>query len=419
VPNADDVVLVPAGVTLDVAADDYPITVQELINRGVIRLAGDGVQPARLEIAGLLDNSGQILGGDGAAPGAAGVSVEVTAATVLNTGVIRGGAGADGGGAGGGAPDGGAGGAVRVFGQAIDNRGEISGGEGGAGDAGAGGEDGRGGAALLVAEPGASAFLANSGTIAGGDSRGDQPGGDVVVLSSGTLVVDGGEQRAGSGANGAAGSAFVSGNTTWLNGVLGRGGSGYNFTFYTPIAVQGPAGGSVPLRLLFINRGGSSDRYYLSWSNSAGWPISGLPALIDVRGLSVLRLPLGLALPAGLPVDSRSVLQVVATSQGNPALVETHTVVVLVVDAQAGQRLLLPLVLGNAAPAAAVVSGAAEDAGERPSAEAPSGAPQPEGTAAGDDSPPVDTAPAAEAFVNHVFLPLVVQRVDLAAQGSD
>ncbi|MCL4834835.1 MAG: right-handed parallel beta-helix repeat-containing protein, partial [Caldilineaceae bacterium] len=152
---------------------------------GGVNLTGDGDGPALTTVA----NLGDVSGGDGGNGGDAGAGGP-------------GGAG----GAGGDAGDGGPVVAVidDLFNGDIDGFGEIGGGDAGSNGAGGpggnGGNGGNGGDVAVIGSQSGPGTLDNSGTIRGGNGTGPGgEGGDVTLIASPELLLDGGTVRGGDG----------------------------------------------------------------------------------------------------------------------------------------------------------------------------------------------------------------------------
>ena len=377
VPNAGDIVLIPAGIVLTVDGGRLnPIQLTGLINDGTIRLNCVVGEPMRIEASDFIRNNGLIVGADGQSPGEPGCAVEVATNTLTNPGTIRAGNGADGAIV---PPantviDGGDGGAMRVFAQTIVNDGEIRAGNGGAlAPPAITGQGGDGGDVLVVAGPPDPALLLNRGLIAGGDGgggpggdQGDGRGGDggnATLLSSGQFTNDGGSVAAGSGGDGngdgigggqpgahpddgTGGSVSRASPFFWDNGVGGVYDQEFGFATVAEQIVRGFAGATVNIPIAIINRGLRSDTYILLWSNSLAWPQSGLPDTFRVPGMRYRFVDAAVQIPPDARVGDRSELRVSITSQSNPSLTREETVTVLVVSST---RILLPNVVRSEA----------------------------------------------------------------------
>ena len=320
IPNADDVALVPAGISLEVSgATNNPISLRGLINEGDILLNCITGQPFVLNISDILRNSGTIIGANGIAEGEPGCTLEVAFTALLNSGLIR---------AGDGGPEGSDGGAITVQGQAIFNgeTGRILGGNGS--DATPPGNGGAGGDAIAFAGPGVPGLLVNQGLIRGGDGGNGGRGGDgggVMMLSTSLLVLDGGSQQGGDGGNGDGGdgndgndgAVSMAAQTIWDNGVLSRNDEDFAFQVLAPRTVRGAPGIRTLLPFFFFNQGIANDTYRLIWSDTAGWPLDSLPTTLVAKKLQFALLAPFFVVPGSARIGDTNTIRVEAHSLGN------------------------------------------------------------------------------------------------------
>ncbi|MBX2999317.1 MAG: right-handed parallel beta-helix repeat-containing protein [Caldilineaceae bacterium] len=243
VPNADDVVLIPEGRTVQSTG---PVVVKSLDNRGTLLGPPDGA----LSIAASeeIQNTGLIQGADGAdgngtgnGAGGAGQGVTLKAQTVHNEGEIKGGKGGK-------ATQGrgGDGGSVTIEADLISNMGNIEAGAGGNGADGGGPNDanadgGNGGAVNLkltspkgemISEGKIRGGSGGNGGAGGGPNKGGRggAGGSVTITGPGGRVA--GDAGAGEGDNDGGGDIIIVGAVEGGNGGDGPGGGG-----------DGPGGG--------------------------------------------------------------------------------------------------------------------------------------------------------------------------------
>lgn len=234
IPNAEDVVLIPEGRTVQLTG---PVVLKSLDNRGT--LLGPPEGPLSIEASEEIQNTGLIQAADGDGTGddagSAGQDVSLKAQTVHNEGEIKGGQGGK-------ATQGrgGDGGSITIEADLISNMGIIKAGDGGDG-ADAGGSDdanadgGNGGAVTLkLTSP--KGELISEGDIRGGDGgkggAGGGPdkagrgggGGGVTVTGPGGRVA--GDAGAGEGDNDGGGDILIVGVAGGGNGGDGPAGGG-------------------------------------------------------------------------------------------------------------------------------------------------------------------------------------------------
>lgn len=355
VPNANDIVLVPAEIEVTVSGNTTnPIVLTGLINRGTIRLLCVVGVPMRIEASDFIENSGLIRGADAQSIGEPGCAVEIATTTLTNPGTIRAGDGADGGIAppSGDIVNGGDGGSASVFAQTVLNEGTIRGGDGGnvipPATAGRGGS---GGDALVVAGPPDPGLLINRGLIAAGNggngvSDGGN-GGHVALLSSAQFTNDDGETRAGNGGEegGADGAVSISAASIWDNGVVRTNGDDYAYTALARPVVRSGRGVTVLLPVTLLNQGLRADTYFLLWTNSANWQQDFLPDTFRVDSLRRGILIAPLTIPTEAHIGDSSTVRLTVRSQNDAALVREVTLTVLVSD---GGQLFLPYMFNAA-----------------------------------------------------------------------
>ncbi len=354
VPDENDIVLVPENTTVTVTGDiTNPIALTGLINHGTILLHCVVGVPMALEISDFIENTGLIAGRDGQSLGEPGCAVEVSTGELNNPGIIRAGNGADG------AllpplVNGGAGGPISVFVQSLVNDGQILGGNGGnVPPPATGGRGGDGGDALVVAGPPTPALLLNRGLIAAGNAGSANAGnggdgGSVSLLSATQLTSDGGEVRAGTGGDpgGSDGGSSIAALSLWEDGRSSINDRAYGFSTQAVAVVRGVAGATVSIPIGFINDGRRNDTYLLTWTNSAGWNQTELPATFSVPSLRYALLSAPFVIPDDANIGDESQLRVEARSQGDPNQVDEQVVRVQV---SSGGQLYLPSLHKNAA----------------------------------------------------------------------
>ncbi|HXF60048.1 MAG TPA: hypothetical protein VNK95_00445, partial [Caldilineaceae bacterium] len=188
----------------------------------------------------------------------------------------------------------------------------------------------------------------------GGDGPAGGDGGDLALLSLSLLSIDGGQATAGAGGAGqppgANGALSLGAAAIWENGATRVNGDGFAFSVLAPARVRGIAGGTALAPFFFLNRGLNPDTYHFFWSNSAGWPVTGLPASVKVSNLRFGLVLASLPIPAGVSDGTTSTLRLTARSQGQPALSVERSVQIVV---GGGGRLFLPSLLLNQSPAQA------------------------------------------------------------------
>ncbi|MEX1019915.1 MAG: hypothetical protein WDZ49_09670, partial [Litorilinea sp.] len=226
-----------------------------------------------------------------------------------------------------------------VSGQIAVNDGTIRGGDGGdvpppVGDA----NGGAGGNVFVFAGPEEPGMLINRGLLRAGDGgRGFNggPGGDLALLATSLLVIDGGTQQAGAGgagdgdnggSNGEDGAATVAGATIWNNGEVTQATDGFAFTILGPASRVLAPGARVLVPFIFLNRGVNNDAYSLIWSNSAKWPLENLPDRVNIAALRFGVLLVDTRLPRDLALGDQTMLRLSARSQGDPRLANDRAV---------------------------------------------------------------------------------------------
>ncbi|MDY6991184.1 MAG: choice-of-anchor D domain-containing protein, partial [Pseudomonadota bacterium] len=90
----------------------------------------------------------------------------------------------------------------------------------------------------------------------------------------------------------------------------------YDVALIGPSIVRNQPGAVMPIQLKLANNGPEVDTYLLSMTDTANWPLSPLPATLEVEGLSVQELTANITLPA--TCGASNVVTVSAISQADP-----------------------------------------------------------------------------------------------------
>ncbi len=117
----------------------------------------------------------------------------------------------------------------------------------------------------------------------------------------------------------------------------------YGGSLLAPDLTEVVAGSVVSVHVTLLNTGPTTDTFDLSVTDTAGWPLSGIPFQVTVSGLDHADLTVQVNVPTGAPGGSIDEITLQATSQADPgAGAEVKTIVV--VRSPLFVQIFLPLV---------------------------------------------------------------------------
>jgi len=120
----------------------------------------------------------------------------------------------------------------------------------------------------------------------------------------------------------------------------------YGTALLAPDIVEAAPGTVASVHVTLLNTGPTTDTFDLQAVDTAGWPLSGLPAEVAVGGLGHAELTVHAAVPAGTPPGSIDEVTVQATSRADPnASAEVEAIVwVLAEQGAPAWKVFLPVV---------------------------------------------------------------------------
>ena len=137
--------------------------------------------------------------------------------------------------------------------------------------------------------------------------------GDQVIIASDVISLDGGIIL--DDLVSAQGEVITPGNTVV-----------YDTSVSGPGQVGTLPGATLPMPVTIFNNGPEADVYDLTWSDAAGWHLTGLPNTISVDALAIQDLTLNVELPADVPLQSVNIVTLTVASRGDPSQTSTANV---------------------------------------------------------------------------------------------